>query len=100
MNTLTPAQLDKQSPVKIDRYIDVNSAESKLLDEYRTYTGDGCDLLNVKKLLLWALDSGMLFLDSSGRIWGNKQNSDEKYPLHFESGDKLIGYRVSKKATN
>ena len=88
---MSPEQLDTQSPVKIDRWIDIDSKECKMIDEFHSF---------FKETLTWAFNSNLMFLDSLGRIWGNKPNSSQKFPIHFEHGKQLIGYRITKRASN
>lgn len=88
---LTPAEFDKQSPVKIDRWIDIDSSEAKELDEDRVLT---------KKMVRIGFEDGWMHLDSLGRIWGKGNTKDTYFPFHFENGKELIGYRMTKKAVN
>lgn len=100
MNTRSPQELDAQSPVKIDRWIDVGSQDHKDLDEDRQFT---------MKLIHMGFDDGgpndpaWMYTDAKGRIWGHDPRNPEKphYPLHFDGprGEK-IGYRLPKKAAN
>lgn len=83
--------LDEQSLVKIDRWVDIDSDECKVMDDDHDFT---------KKVQRMGFqDPPFLFTDSDGRIWG-KGEGDRFYPFHFEYGKKLIGYRISKKASN
>jgi hypothetical protein len=88
---LTPKQLDKQSKVKIDRWIEVGSEEWRMMDDNTDFTNK-CIRLGFQK-------PPFLFTDSMGRIWG-KGSQEGYYPFHFEYGKQLIGYRMSKKAAN
>lgn len=88
---LSPAYLDSQSKVAISRWVDVDSEECRDIDDDYAFT---------KKILKNGFaDPPFLFTDRLGRIWG-KGNAGEFWPLHFEYGSKLIGYRLSKKAAN
>jgi hypothetical protein len=96
----SPEELDAQSPVKISRFIDIDSQECKEMDEDRAFT---------KKLILMGFegngpdDPPFMYLDKNGRIWGRnpKNPSSPHYPLHFTSPrGELIGYKMSKKAAN
>jgi len=96
---LSPAQLDLQSPVKIDYWVDINSKEWKDLEE--VYVDEA---LSIKKVLKIGFEEpAFLFTDTLGRIWGKKE-SGQYYPLHFEAGwgteKKLVGYRLAVKASN
>lgn len=88
---MTPAELDQQSPVKIDHWIDWNSEESKTLDNARAAT---------KQMIRAGFLKGMMIFDTNGRIWGLNDLDNKFYPLHFKNGDRLIGYRMSEKAAN
>jgi len=90
MNT---KELDLQSDVVIVKWVDVDSEECKLIDDNIDFT---------KKIIRLGFQGPdpFLFTDSMGRVWG-KQNENGKYfPLHFEYGKQLIGYRISKNASN
>lgn len=88
---MTPKELDFQSEVKINRWIDIDSEECKLLDDNIEFT---------KKVLKIGFGKEPFFiLDKEGRIWGKSDNG-KYYPFHFEYGKQLIGYRISKKASN
>ena len=88
---MTPADFDKQSPVKIDRWIDIDSEEAKAKDPDRAFA---------KKLLRIGFEDGWLQTDSDGRVWGFDPKRNIYYPTHFEDGKKLLGYRIAKKAAN
>ncbi len=102
MNTdvLKPDLLDRQSPVKVNRWIDIDSDECKELDQDRKFT---------KKILLMGFqdngpdDPAWMYVDGLGRVWGKdpRNPSSQHYPLHFETArGELIGYRIVKKAAN
>lgn len=90
---MTPKELDEQSPVIIDKWVDVDSEECRDKDDNRDFT---------KKILRMGFeDPAFLFVDSLGRIWGKPTDpGTPAYPFHFEYGKKLIGYRISKRAVN
>ncbi len=89
----TGQELDAQSPVKIDRWIDVDSEECKDMDETPDFT---------RKIMRIGFEDGWLFTDLQGRIWGHAKNEENGpfFPFHFEWGSQLIGYRISKRAAN
>jgi hypothetical protein len=89
---LTPKQLDNQSLIRIDRWIDVDSVECRKLDDNYKLT---------KRIIrdLYEQEPASLFTDSLGRFWDKGVNGIY-FPYHFEYGKKLIGYRMSKKAAN
>jgi hypothetical protein len=89
---LTPYQLDLQSKIKIDKWLDVDSDEVRSMDDNHSLT----------KLILRRLyeeQPAYLFTDTLGRLWGKGEDSIY-YPFHFNYGNKLIGYRLIKKAAN
>jgi len=92
MNFPSPSELDKQSKIKIDRWIDLYSEECRMLDENYNFT------MKIVKMLLLK-EPAFLFSDLTGRLWGKGEN-EIFYPFHFEYGNKLIGYKISKRAAN
>ena len=88
---MSPKELDMQSPVVIDKWIDINSDQARMLDD---------DLDLSKKMMRIGLEANMMFFDNDGRMWGRDEKKSICYPFHFESGKKLIGYRSCKKAAN
>ncbi len=88
---MTPAELDKQSPVKIDRWVDIDSEEAKTLDEDRALT---------KKMVRIGFEDKWMITDNLGRIWGFNAEKNLFFPFHFENGKELIGYRMAKVAAN
>jgi hypothetical protein len=88
---MTPKELDAQSPIKIDRWVDVSSAECKELDDTYAFT---------KKCIAIGMEDKWMFVDSLGRIWGKSSDSTTCFPFHFEHGKQLIGYRLSTRAAN
>lgn len=88
----TPQELDTQSKIKIDRWVEIGSEEWKDLDDNPAFT---------KKILRLGLHhpEPFLFTDTMGRIWG-KGNDGTFYPFHFEYGKKKLGYRISALALN
>lgn len=89
---MKPIDLDQQSPIKIDRWIDIGSEEWKELDDNPAFT---------KKVLRFGLEDGWLFTDSLGRVWGKPQEPNKPhFPFHFNVGKKLYGYRLPQKAAN
>ena len=88
---LTPQELDAQSPIKIDRWLDVDSQEWRDMDDDPGLTK--------KFLRLGFQEPPFFFTDALGRVWG-KGEDGRFYPFHFNIGKKLYGYRISKKAVN
>jgi hypothetical protein len=88
----SPKELDEQSKIRIDRWIDVESTECKELDDNYALTKKMIRMLHDK-------EPAYLFTDTHGRLWGRGEDNSF-YPFHFEYGKKLIGYRLSKKAAN
>lgn len=91
-NFPAPKELDAQSKIKIDRWVDVDSEECKELDDNYALTKKMIRMLHDK-------EPAYLFTDSLGRLFG-KGVDGLYYPFHFESYGKLIGYRLAKKAAN
>ena len=89
MINLSPQQLDQQSPVKIERWLDIDSEECCAKDP---------DIALTKKWLRIGLEDKFLFLDTYGRVWG--KGKEKYYPYHFNIGPKNYGFRVAKKAAN
>jgi len=84
-------ELDAQSKIKIDRWIDIDSEECKELDDNHSLTK--------RWLKLGFEEPAYFFADSLGRVWG-KGVDGIYYPFHFNKGKILIGYRLSKMAAN
>ena len=90
---MSPSELDRQSPVKIVRWIDVDSEEAKANDDNRALT---------KQMLKMGFqEPAFMFVDTLGRIWG-KGKEGSFYPFHFELGPTrlLYGFKISAKAAN
>ena len=88
---ISPEELDKQSPVKIDRWVVVGTEEWKSMDDNPDFS---------KKIIAKGmLEPAFLFTDRLGRIFGRNQVG-YFYPLHFEHGKELIGYRLADRAAN
>jgi len=85
---LSPTELDKQSLLKIDKWLDIDSEECKDKDPDYALTKDFMRILKDD-----------LFTDRDGRIWGLGEDG-RFYPFHFNLGKKLYGFRVAKKAAN
>ena len=83
---LSPQQLDSQSKINIHSWVDIDSERHKEIDDNLSFT---------KKII--RLD--FLMIDSLGRLWG-KNDDGQHYPFHLEYGKKLIGLRISKRASN
>lgn len=87
---LPPQELDKQSVVRIDRWISVNSEEHKNKDP---------DIILTRKWMKIGFEEGILFLDTLGRIWGRGKDG-RFYPYHFNIGKTFYGFRMAEKAAN
>lgn len=86
-----PKELDAQSKIKIDRWVDIDSEEWRDLDDDPGLT---------KRLIKIGFQKPeYFFTDSLGRIWGRGEDGFF-YPFHFSSYGKNIGYRLPKKAAN
>jgi hypothetical protein len=90
-NFPSPAELDTQTKIKVNRWIEVGSEEWRMLDETPEFT---------KKIIaLGFKEPAYLFTDANGRIWG-KGEDGFFYPFHFKQGSTVIGYRLTKRAVN
>lgn len=87
----SPKELDAQSIIVIDEWVD--------LDSERWRDTDTDPALTKEWLALIFSEPGGLFLDTNGRIWG-KAEGGTWAPFHYEYGKKLIGIRIAKKAAN
>lgn len=87
---VTPLELDIQSQVKIDKWLDLNSEECKDKDP---------DIALTKKWLRLGAKENFLFVDVLGRIWGKGDNG-YYYPYHFDYGKKVYGVRLAVMAAN
>jgi hypothetical protein len=92
MNKLpSPQELDRQARIKVDRWVDLYSDEVKMMDDDYQFT--------MQCVKLGFQEPAYLAVDFHGRIWGF--GVDNIYhPFHFEYKNKLIGYKISKKAAN
>ena len=90
---MKPKELEAQSPVKIVRWVDIDSDDWRELDDTPAFT---------KKCLKFGFEEpAFMFCDSLGRVWCKPQEEGKPFvPFHFEYGSTLIGYRISKKAAN
>jgi len=87
---LTAKQLDAQSPIPLDGWLDMNSEECKDKDNNQAFT---------RKCLRIGMEEGFMHTDSLGRIWC-LNNEDVYCPFHFSYGKKLYGFRLAAKAAN
>jgi hypothetical protein len=87
---MNPKELDKQSPIKIDQWLDIDSEDCKDRDPDHSLT---------KKWFKIGVEDNFLYVDSLGRIWGMGEKG-YFYPYHFNVGKKLYGYRMSVMAAN
>lgn len=87
---MSPRELDNQSTIQIDGWLDIDSEECRYKDTNFQLT---------KQWLRIGLEDKYLFLDSHGRVWG-KGNNEKMYPYHITYGKKIYGIRVAKKASN
>ena len=90
---LNAHKLDIQSPVIIDKWIDIDSEEFKRLNSPEEI-----------KITKYFLKVGFgkdpfMFVDELGRIWGKGDNGIF-WPFHFKFEKKNFGHRISSKAVN
>ena len=78
---LSHEELTKQSPVKIDKWLDIDSEECKDKDP---------DIALTKKWLKIGFEDKFLFTDEQGCIWGRGKEG-RFFPYHFDYGKKLYG---------
>lgn len=80
---MTPAELDAQSPIKVNRWVDVHSDECKIIDDgTHDFT-----LLCIK----YGMEDGSMFTDSLVRLWG-KWGNGPCHPFHAEYGSQIIDF--------
>jgi hypothetical protein len=88
--SLTPKQLDAQSIILIDKWLDIHSEECEEKDNNIALSKNWLNLLS---------KDGTLSTDSMGRIW--MKNDDNGYhPYHFDFKNKNYGYRLAVSADN
>jgi hypothetical protein len=85
----SPKELDAQSKIRIDEWVDVESERCKEIDDDYALT----------KRIVKMLYPEYLFTDTLGRLWGRGEDN-LFYPYHFTYGKKQIGFRLSNKAAN
>jgi hypothetical protein len=90
MNLPKPAELDQQSPIRLDGWVELGSERWREVDDNHHLTK------NWVKMLM----GETLFPDSLGRLWGRSKDQTMYYPLHVEYGKKKYGIRMSTKAAN
>ena len=88
---LTPTQLDAQSTIVIEKWLNIDSEECKDKDS---------DIAITKKFLRIGAEDGFLMVDSLGRVWGDSEKGGVHYPFHIEYGKKLYGIRIATSAAN
>lgn len=86
-------ELEAQSLIKIDRWIDITSPEA---NEFAP---------EMNKIIIRLLEDpkedDSIFTDELGRIWGTgSKEYNEYYPLHDTFCGENIGYRYVKNASN
>ena len=89
---LTPEELDKQSEVQLDGWVDLDSERWREVDDDPKLTK--------RWVRLGLMDPPFLFADSMGRLWGRGKDNNKWYPYHLEYGKKKYGIRISARATN
>ena len=87
----SPLELDAQSEVKLDGWLD--------LDSERWRDTDPDPGLTKKWLTMLMREPAYLFTDTFGRVWGKGENG-KYYPYHYDYGKKKNGIRIAKKAAN
>lgn len=87
----TPEELDKQSEIQLDGWVEVGSERWREVDDDPALTK--------RWLRMGFMEPPFFFTDSLGRVWGKGENG-KWYPFHTEYGKKKYGFRISTKATN
>lgn len=87
----TPKELDAQSLVHLDGWVDLDSERWREIDPDPGLTK--------KWIKLGFQEPAYFLLDSDGRIWGRGENG-YYYPYHLDYGKKKYGIRIAKKAAN
>jgi hypothetical protein len=87
----TPRELDAQSLIQLDGWVDVDSERWREIDDDPALTK--------KWLKLGLQEPAYFFLDTEGRVWGRGENG-YWYPYHIDYGKKKYGLRIAKKAAN
>jgi hypothetical protein len=92
MNMLpNPKELDAQSPIKIDEWLELGSEKHLQIDDDPSLTK--------KWFMLLTKNPAYILLDNLGRSWCKNDNG-KFCPYHIENGDKKYGIRFSQKASN
>lgn len=90
-NLPSPKELDRNSPVKIDEWVELGSE--------RHYEVDDNPALTKKWFLMLSKEPVYIHLDNLGRCFCF--NAEGQWtPYHCERGNRKYGIRVSKKAAN
>ena len=87
----SPKELDEQSPITLDGWVDIDSERWREIDDDPGLTK--------KWLRLGFQEPAYFFTDTDGRVWGRGENG-YWYPYHIEYGKKKYGLRIAKKAAN
>lgn len=86
----TPKELDAQSTIKVDEWVDVESEKFQQVCQER----GAFDYI----LKVGLRDPAFIHADALGRLWG--KGSHEWFPFHDVIDGRTYGYRISKKASN
>lgn len=88
---LSPDFLDKQSKIKIHRWVNIGSEEYRMIDDIPDFT---------KKCMRIGFEEGFMFADIHGRLWGKDRNKEIYFPFHIDYDGKNYGFRVASAASN
>lgn len=91
MLSLTPVELDAQSPIKVERWVDIDSREMQEMDDMPTLT---------RNWLQIGMKQDVFKLDSQGRVWYQINKNEPYQPFTFTYYGREIGIRMSVMATN
>lgn len=91
---MSPKELDVQSVVHIDEWVELGSQRCKELDHEPHLTE--------YMLRVGFREPAFLFTDALGRIWGKggAYTPERYYPFHITVGEKHYGFLMSAKAIN
>ena len=87
----SPKELDEQSLIQLDGWVDIDSERWREIDDDPALTK--------KWLKLGLQEPAYFFIDTDGRVWGRGENG-YWYPYHIDYGKKKYGLRIAKKAAN
>lgn len=88
----SPKELDEQSTIYLDGWVDLDSEKWRSVDEDPALTKKWIAMLTKGP-------DAYLKLDSDGRLWARARDQ-RWYPFHIERLRRKYGIRIAKKAAN